>query len=205
MTSSEGARHTLRVEERQPAFDLGVWAVVVLLLGGGLAYARSTSPGPRTVNAFEGDVSFRLPGGWSAHEDEERFVAQRPSLGELAPTVEVVSMETPEAGADALWHDLAITRLQEERASSGAGYRVLHMEEREAFGGQSTWIWYALVRDPPSVEPGAAVLPVVVVGTDVLVTQESGRAWHVAAFEPAHGDDDEGELRSVVEGLRISP
>ena len=108
--------------------------------------------------------------------------------------------------ADALFIDLEVTRMQEARAATGAGYRVLHVDERDAVGGhRSTWIWYAIVRDPPGAEPGAAVFPIVVVGVDLLVVTDQGSAWHVAAFEPLHeSPDDEGNLRAIVEGLRIS-
>lgn len=190
--------------------DWGPWVITLALLAGSVAYARTTAPAPRDVHAFDGRVVFSLPAGWSFSEDEldddhRVFVAQRPSLDPIHPTVMVEPVEV-EGTADALFVDLEVTRMQEARAERGVGYRVLHVDERDAVGGhKSTWIWYAIVRDPPGAEPGAAVLPIVVVGVDVLVITEEGSAWHVAAFEPLHeSPDDEGNLRAIVEALRIS-
>lgn len=197
--------------QRVPRMDLGPWIVTLALLAGSVAYARATAPAPREVHAFEGHVLFSLPAGWSfsenqlASDDDTHtvFVAQQPSLNSIHPTVLVEPVDV-EGSADALFIDLEVTRMQEARAESGVGYRVLHVDERDAVGGhKSTWVWYAIVRDPPDSEPGAAVYPIVVVGVDVLVVTEDG-AWHIAAFEPLHeSPDDEGHLRSIVEGLRI--
>lgn len=190
--------------------DWGPWIVTAVLLAGSVAYGRAAAPTAREVRAFEGRVLFPLPAGWSGHEEtsgEHRaFVAQRPTVQGLAPTVLVEPVEPPdEGGADALFRDLEVARMQEVRASRGVGYRVLHIDERAPEGGpRSTWVWYAIVRDPPNVPAGAAVLPIVVVGADVLVITEAGNAWHVAAFQPAHsGADDEAALRRIVEGLRF--
>lgn len=196
--------------ERLPRMDWGPWVLTVALLAGSVAYARTTAPAARDVHGFDGHVVFSLPAGWSfsedtVSEDHRVFVAQQPSLNPIHPTVLVEPVEV-EGNADALFVDLEVTRMQEARARAGVGYRVLHVDERDAVGGhKSTWIWYAIVRDPPDVQAGAAVLPIVVVGVDVLVVTDRGRAWHVAAFEPLHeSPDDEGHLRAIVEGLRIS-
>jgi len=201
--------------ERMRRMDWGPWVVTLALLAGSIAYARASAPAPRDVHAFDGHVVFSLPAGWSFSEDRldddhRVFVAQRPSLEPIHPTVVVEPVEV-EGEADALFIDLEVTRMQEARAARGVGYRVLHVDERDGSTGdgvgghKSTWIWYAIVRDPPDVEAGAAVLPIVVIGVDVLVITEEGNAWHVAAFEPLHeSPDDEGNLLAIVEGLRIS-
>ncbi|MCB9603553.1 MAG: hypothetical protein H6720_24810 [Sandaracinus sp.] len=193
--------------ERRPAVDLGVWVIAVVLLGSGYAYARSTEPGARRVFAFEGAMHANLPAGWSSHEEEGRFVAQLPGLDGVPPTVVVEPLTVPddEEGA-ALFFDLELTRMQEARAEGGVGFRVLHVDEREGPGGSTgTWVWYAIVREPPGASPGDAVLPVLVHGVDVLVKTRGGHAWHVGAFEPLHGsDDEERRLASVVEGIRFS-
>ncbi len=216
---------------RSAPLDVGVWLVVAVLLGGGYAYARAMAPKARVVRAFDGAVSFRLPAGWSGHEqgaavrDDEStesdeswldavdgpeahtFVAQLPTLDSIVPTVLVERASDPAEPLGPLFHDLEVTRMQTARSDSGTAYRTLHVDERPAFGCEkTTWVWFAIVRDPPHAAPGAAVLPIVVTGVDVLAETASGEAWHIAAFEPAHAsEDDEGELRRIVEGLRITP
>ncbi|MEM9072145.1 MAG: hypothetical protein AAGE52_26805 [Myxococcota bacterium] len=186
-----------------PSIDWGPWLVAALLLGGSIAYARGFAPEERHARAFDGHVLFDLPHGWSAHQESDAFVAQLPTLDAIAPTVLVEPIETDTT--DALFQDLEVARMQQSRASGGIGYRVLHVDERDALGGhRSTWVWYAIVRDPPDARPGAAVMPIVVVGVDILVITAEGHAWHVAAFEPEHESaDDEQELRRIVDGLRF--
>ncbi len=168
------------------------------------------APAARDVRAFGGQVLIPLPPGWSSHENTQgehpTFVAQVPTIEGLSPTMRVEPVEAhDESGTGALFRDLEVARMQEARASEGVGYRVLDIDERQPEEGpQSTWVWYALVRDPPNVAPGAAVLPVVVLGVDVLVTTGAGHAWHVAASQPARGGpDDKDTLRRLVEGLRF--
>lgn len=203
---SERAPNELQIE-RRPSVDLGVWIVAIVLAGSGYAYAKQTEPSARRVFAFERSVSVQLPAGWSGHEEDDRFVAQLPGLDGVPPTVLVEPVEVPsDPEAAAMFHDLELTRMQEARARSGVGFRVLHVDERSGDDGSaSTWVWYAIVREPPGSSPGDAVIPVIVHGVDVLVTTRSGRAWHVGAFEPLHGsDDDERNLRAVVEGVRFA-
>lgn len=204
--SEASAPNELLIEAR-PSVDLGVWIVAIVLAGSGLAYARQTEPPARRVFAFEGAMSATLPAGWSGHEQEGRFVAQLPSLDGIPPTVVVEPLQMPsDPEQAALFHDLELARMQESRARSGVGFRVLHVDERPSpEGGSETWVWYAIVRDPPGSQAGDAVLPVIVHGVDVLYTRASGRAFHVGAFEPLHGSDgDEGSLRAVVEGVRFA-
>ena len=203
---SERAPNEL-VIERRPSVDLGVWIVAIALAGSGYAYAKQTEPSARRVFAFDGGVSVQLPAGWSGHEHDARFVAQLPGLDGVPPTVLVEPIEVPtDPSAAAMFHDLELTRMQQARAESGVGFRVLHVDERTTEDGATgTWVWYAIVRDPPGSSPGDAVIPVIVHGVDVLTTTRSGRAWHVGAFEPLHGsDDDERNLRAVVEGVRFA-
>ncbi len=206
--SPSGSSTEPRPAESRPSADVGVALVAALLAGSGLAYAHETAPPARRVFAFDGAMSASLPGGWSGHEEEGRFVAQLPGLEGISPTVVVEPLEVPsDPEQAALFHDLELARMQESRASRGVGFRVLHVEERasvEGSGGE-TWVWFAIVRDPPGTQAGDAVLPVIVHGVDVLVTTAAGRAFHVGAFEPLHGSDgDEGSLRAIVEGISFA-
>ncbi|MEZ4252502.1 MAG: hypothetical protein R3B99_30195 [Polyangiales bacterium] len=194
--------------ERRPAVDLGVWVIAVVLLGSGYAYARSTEPAARRVFAFEGAMHASLPAGWSSHEEEGRFVAQLPGLDGVPPTVVVEPLTVPddEEGA-ALFFDLELTRMQEARASGGVGFRVLHVDERDVPDGTTgTWVWYAIVREPPGASPRGRGAPGARPRRRRLGEKtRNGHAWHVGAFEPLRKRRRrERRLASVVEGIRFS-
>ena len=193
---------------RSAPLDTGVFVAVLLLLALGASLGRHGQPEARAARAFDGAVRFTVPAGWAGHEEEHegrtQYVAQLPGFDGVRPTV-IIENVTPEGGVDPLFADLQLARIHEAREAEGVGYRVLHVDERASFGGHdATWTWYAMVVDPPHADPGAAVLPIVVVGVDVLVLTAEGEAWQVRAFEPAHDSaDDEDELERILATVRI--
>jgi len=185
-----------------PRLDPAVWLMTALLIGGGVAFARGSAPPAHTVTAFDGAVTATVPSGWASYEEEGHLLIHKPTIDEISPTVEVRPLETD---GDPLFADLALARLHHQRAETGVGYRVLHAEDRPSFGGhQASFTHYAIVQDPPGVEPGAAVLPLLVVGVDVLVLTDDGRAYHVASYETRDTDDDTDlERLAIVEEMVI--
>ncbi len=191
----DGARPTL-------ATDGAVWLVVLLILGGSYGFAMTTQPPARTVDALDGSVSLSLPSGWAHAESEGVLTAEHPSMDGMPPTLSVRRFDEE---LDPMARDLAITRMEEERAGHGVGFRVLHVDELDdAFGGnQATLVWWAMSQDPPGSRPGDAVSPLVVEGVDALVIAPSGEAFHVEAFQATHGIDVEDELQRTLRDLRI--
>lgn len=217
----------IRVLGSIPRFDLPVLAVAALLLAGGLAYARSTVPAARPVRAFGGAVQLTLPAGWAGRERGGVYTARRASLDGLGPSLVVRSVPPParpepEEGVGgagfvgavepdpahdaAIAFETALARMEEERRQSGVGHRILDAEEKNAFGGHpSTWSHYAIVREPPGTTPGAAVVPIVVRGVDVLVRRRDGGLWQVSAEAvAAPGGALDEELVRALEDLRVS-
>lgn len=182
--------------------DGSVWLVALLLLGGSYAFAQGTQQPARTVDALDGAVSLTLPSGWAHHEGGGGLTAEHPSMDGMPPTLAVRRLEDE---LDPMAIDLAITRMEEDRASHGVGYRVLHVEEADdVFGGnRATLVWWAMSQDPPGSQPGEAVIPLVVEGVDALVVTPGGDAFHVEAFQATHGVDVADELQRVLGGLRI--
>ncbi len=198
-------REPLHLEdEARPTLmtDGALWLLALLLLGGSYGFAMATQPPARTVDALDGAVSASLPSGWAHSEEGDTFTAEHPSMDGMPPTLMVRRMGEE---LDPLARDLAVTRMEEERASHGVGYRVLHVDELEdAFGGnRATLVWWAMSQDPPGSRPGDAVIPLVVEGVDALVTTPAGESFHVEAFEATHGVDVEDELQRVLRELRI--
>lgn len=184
------------------ATDGSIWLVALLLLGGSYGFSMTTQPPARTVDALDGAVAVTLPSGWAHHEEGGTVTAEHPSMDGMPPTLSVRRLDEE---LDPMGRDLAIARMEEERADHGVGFRVLHVDERtDAFGGnEATLVWWAMSQDPPGSRPGDAVIPLVVEGVDALVLTPGGEAFHVEAFEATHGIDVEDELQDVLRQLRI--
>ena len=182
--------------------DGAIWGVALLLLGGSYGFGMSTQPPARTVDALDGAVSVTLPSGWAHSEDGDTLTAEHPSMDGMPPTLSVRRLDET---LDPMGRDLAVARMEEDRASHGVGFRVLHVDETaDAFGGnEATLVWWAMSQDPPGSRPGDAVIPLVVEGVDALVITPGGEAFHVEAFEATHGVDVEDELRQALDELRI--
>jgi len=191
-------------DEARPTLltDGTVWLVALLLLGGSYAFAQSTQPPARTVDALDGAVAVTLPSGWAHGEEDAFFTAEHPSMDGMPPTLTVTRLE---GELDPMARDIALARMEEERADHGVGYRVLHIDERtDAFGGnEATLVWWAMSQDPPGSRAGDAVVPLVVEGVDALVHTPGGESFHVEAFEATHGVDVEDELQRILRELRI--
>ena len=139
------ARPTLRI-------DGAVWLTALALVVGGTLYLRSAEPPGRTLDALSGAVSVDVPRGWASSERDGVLSVEHPSLDGMPPSVRIQKLADTMAP---LAQDLALTRLQEERAAQGAAYRVLHVDEVEdAFGGNhATLVWWAMTQDPPGSRP----------------------------------------------------
>jgi hypothetical protein len=183
-------------------------------------------PGVRQVQAQRGAVRMTLPAGWVGTERAGRYVARKPTLvAAVAPTVQVTRVDpsarpaaaqagefldaaeaSPASAPDPeLATETELARMEEERRQSGSGYRVLETEEKNAFGGhRSIWSHWALVRDPAGTSAGAAVLPVVVRGVDVLVPRGDRGFWRVSAEAPASADGAlDAEVVRAIESVRL--
>jgi hypothetical protein len=210
-----------------PRVDLGVLGIAALLLASGLAYARGTIPGVRHVKAQDGAIRMTLPAGWVGTERAGRFIARKPSLVAAVPTtveiarvipaprpraaeagefLDAAEAPAPPAPDPALATETELARMEEERRRSGVGHRVLETEEKNAFGGhRSVWSHWALVRDPAGTSAGAAVLPVVVRGVDVLVPRGDRGFWRVSAEAPASADGAlDPEVVRAIESVRLA-
>jgi len=210
-----------------PRWDPGVLAVATLLLAGGAVWARGTVPAERAVKTRSGAIRMTLPAGWVGSERAGGYVARRPSLGGIASTVRVSPLEAtaPEvvapppdnelhgtapdvavASDPALATETALAQMEEERRTSGAAYRVLETEEKNAFGGhRSLWSHWVLVREPAGASAGAAVVPLVVRGVDVLVPRGERRFWRVSGEAPAPADGGlDPEVLRAIESLRLA-
>jgi hypothetical protein len=205
--------------------DIPVLVVASIVLVGGFAYARTTEPAARDVTAFGGKVRLRLPSGWCGARHEGAYEAERPTLGGIAPTLRIERItparwpregERPpegeylvpraprEAPPPELSLDHEIARMELRRETSGVGYRVLRTEEREAFGGHPAhFTEYALVREPPGATAGGAHLPILVVGTDVLV-RVGERLYQISIQGPADEIDDDHPIHELLRSVRIS-
>ena len=199
------SREILTVDDRaRPtlAVDGAVWLCTAALVLGSYAFVRAHEPDARVDDALGGAVSAAVPGGWASSELDGTLTLEHPSMDGMPPTVRVRRL----AGSmDPMARDLAVARMEQERAGDGAGFRVLHVDEvTDGFGGnQATLVWWAMAQDPPGSRAGDAVLPLVVEGVDALVLAPDGSAFHVAAFEAANGLDVENELRQTLLGVRI--
>jgi hypothetical protein len=196
----------LRLVAPAGGVDALVVVVVAVALGGAALYARSAASPARAVRALEDAVTVSLPAGWTHDEVDGVLVAQRPSLGEVTPTLEVRRLDAPPDGS-AEWVELALASIERERAETGFGYRVLHTERRRAFGGHQSWlVRYAIVRDPPDSEPGDAVIPVVIEGVDILVHPRGRTAYHISAWDrEEHFGREDAELASTLASVEVAP
>src|SRR4030095_969672 len=133
--------------------DLPVWVIAGLALLAGVLQSKATRPPSREISALSGTAHVTLPAGWIVNEnDSDSFVTHPPTLGDFPPTVSMARLTAPKEGVTPVFIDLESARMEEERASSGLGYRVLETKQKRAFGGlRSEWTYYALVRDPPGV------------------------------------------------------
>lgn len=187
--------------------DMPVLVLSALLLLGGTAFAGASAPPDRTARAFGGMVKVTLPAGWTGSRRGDIYVVRQPRLDGYAPSIVIRKLQPPGGDPDPMWVDLALAQMDRETQESGIGYRVLSTEERLAFGNHpATFTYYAIVRDPPGTLPGAAVLPAIVGGIDVLVITNGRRAWRISASAPADemGDRD-SPIRRTLESVRLSP
>ena len=196
---------TISIRAVQPRLDWAVWAVAASLLLAGWAVSRTTAEPEREITALDGAVSLILPTGWSGTEHEDSYSAGPAGLGEIIPSITVTRLAVPDGGVSPFYVDLQMARIEQATADTGVGYRVLSTAETEAFGGHpSSWTYYAIVREPPRAGAGAAVLPVVVQGVDVLVTTEDGQAFKISASAPVDEFSIEsGPIGIVMESLQI--
>ncbi len=194
---------------RPGPLDAALLASTALLLAAGFSYARATTPGARHVTALGGALVLTVPRGWSGAAEPGRYRTSAPGLSDHGATLSVREIAVPGGGPGlpADFVDLELARIERVTARSGVGYRVIETEERAAFGqSRSHWTHYAIVRDPRGSAPGAAVLPAVLRGVDVLVTTGAGRAFHVQAEAPADVFGEQtGPLRRTIESVRIRP
>lgn len=198
------AHAELSLAEAPPLFDPAVWLVAVICLTLGALYAWTSVVRQHEVKALDGAVRLELPARWTFEESEGVYEAHLPSLGKLGPSLQIRPIAAPEEGITPKFIDMEVAKMDEARSESGQAYRVLKTEDRRAFGGhKSAWSYAALVQDPPGAGEGAAVLPEVMEGVDILVTTRGGRVYHVAAWAPAPWLEDPDHplgdaLRSIV-------
>lgn len=185
--------------------DAGVWIAAALLLTASAGFARVARPGAHPLRALDGHVALTVPPGLTADETGGALIVRRPALGSVAPTLRVELLERPADVPPALFNDLALTRIERERARSGVGYRTLDAGEAPAFAAEhSSYSRYAVVRDPPLSQPGDAVMPVVVTGFDALVVNGE-RVYHVSTSVEASDQTGERELDALLASLRFTP
>ncbi len=200
-------KRLVRFVRSSTGVDWSVVIVVALALGTTAIYVRgSVSPATR-VRALGDQVVVTLPRGWVGEELEEEYLAELPSFAEFPPTLSVRSIQVPKEGATPEFIDVQLALLERHRASTGIGFRVLNIEDQKAFGGHtSTWIYYAIVADPPDSEVGDAVIPAVLSGVDILVTTRSGRVYWVAAWDRSESfNSADSQVRSVLSSVVINP
>lgn len=198
-------RPPIAIDAAVPRVDWLVWLVAASLLVVGWITSRSIIGPEREVTALDGEISMDLPAGWNSSEHYNSFTVGPAAFGDITPTVAITRLDVPDDGPDPVFVDLQMARIEQATANTGVGYRVLSTSEMEAFGGHSTsWTYYAMVREPPGSSSGAAVLPIVVQGVDVLVTTEDGQAFSVSASAPSDAFSTEtGPIHKVLSSLRI--
>lgn len=198
-------RPWLRLNPYLPVADWRVLLVASSLLGAGAAYSYASRVPARWMLLAEGSVRLELPAGWSLDSSKNVYSAHPPSLGDVSPTLQVRALRLTQPHRVAAWLDLMAERAEQSRAMWGAAYRVLRSEEKKAFGKHpSLWTYFSVVRDPDDAVAGAAVLPVVVVGVDIVVATREGNAYHIAAWAPApEFEDPKSDVQRLLGSLQI--
>ncbi len=163
---------------------------VVLIAFGFLAFgffSRQQGVTPdRQIELFGKQVQIQVPSGWVVEKLGTLCRIHPPMLGEIAPTLEIRHIKADTQGFAPTFMDIQMTRIEKQRADSGSNYRILQTEDKKAFGTyRSLWSHFAIVRDPPGMQEGAAVLPVVIQGVDILVMASAQHAFHVTASAPS--------------------
>ena len=193
----------LRLVGAPRPIDVGVWLAVALLFGGSAAFARISQPERRTIQGLDGAVQLTLPAGYGVQNEADELVVQRPALGSIAPRLSVRRVVRPTTVDPALFRDLELTRIEQERAHSGLGYRTLDAGDEPSFGAEhSSFSRYAVVQDPPLARAGDAVMPRVVTGLDALVVNGED-AYHVSTSVDASDSEGAAELDAILATLRV--
>ncbi|MGB0680118.1 MAG: hypothetical protein ACPGUV_10695 [Polyangiales bacterium] len=165
--------------------DWPVLVVTALLLTAAATYAWAQQPAAQSVQAFGGRVTLTLAPGWHLEPRDGMLFARPAAVDDPMAGLSIRRLHASRASRppDPALLDLHLAQVESSRARSGHGYRVLRTEQTRSFGGHAAlWTHYALVRDPQDHAPGAAVLPVVVRGVDVVLHVAGGDLYHVATW-----------------------
>lgn len=198
-------RPQLRLGGDLPLVDVGVIASALVLLACGAAFAHFSAAPSRWTSLLGNSVRLQLPARWSVDQEGGIIAVHPPSLGDVPSTLEIRPLRPVGVDMASVWLDVMTARVEAERANWGTSYRVLRSEQKKAFGQHpSSWTYFAAVRDPGGVLSGAAVLPVVVVGVDIVLTTSQGRAYHLAAWAPAaEFEDPDSPIQNLLNSLQI--
>lgn len=198
-----GAPPGIQLFDPPRAVDVPVWVAALLLVGSGWLYAVLSAPEPWDVRVFDGAVTLRVGAGFSVAEGDDLWLASLHDLSDYPPRLWVQRLPDQISHPSEL--EAVADRVGTVTDSTGAGYRVLRREAREAFGGhRALWSWYAIVRDPPGTLSEDATLPVVLEGVNVVTLADDGQVYQVSAEAlPEQLEPPKSPLRRMLASVRI--
>lgn len=205
------------------AVDWPVWVVAAVALAAAVLYRDSYTASAERVSVISDQIHLVSPAGWAGSLQEDgSYVIHPPALEAYPPTLRVLELgaegEDPapeEEGAEEATDsetEPSVTELANQvrahRRSMSTAYRVLQTRQTKSFGGHpALWTYYATVLDPPGTLPGDAVVPLVVIGVDIVVRPSDGKTFLVEAHLAASDFSafQQSELPAVLDSLVIAP
>jgi len=199
-------RETRQSREVPGLLDPWIWLPALLLFGTVTAYPWLNQEPPKDITSLNGQLTARVPADWLVDETDRSLTAR--SFDNLGAGLSVKRLrEADGTPVPPFLIDVEQTRMEDDTAAGGFGYRLLSEEGPVSFAPHTVyWAEYAIARNPPGCTNSSGVLPMVYRGANALVTTAEGGAWHIELFAPAEDFDlQQGVLADILQSLRVEP